>query len=251
MKRESTEPGSRDEGGILFGGVAIFLIQGVVWVLGLFFVTTLQLELLYPYVTVTTLAWLGIIPALNFTLAAWSGILFLMARVGRQQSEFKKLERIVFAICSWVAIPFGPIISARRLAAGREKRVDQDPRTGINDVLVASLAMFYVTGSLIAILLIGVPIVLDASVIDLAYPYITPSMLPWLNLIGIYYITLIVGDIFLSIICKAKQADPFAEVQGDKNVANLARCWLIAHVVALPIGPFLAVFAADARKKKE
>jgi hypothetical protein len=251
MTCDSTEPGVDDTAGILAGGAVIFLVQGVVWVLGLFFVTTLQLELLYPYVTVTVLAWLGIIPAINFALAAWSGILSLMAKVGKHVSKYMKPERIVFALCSWIAIPFGPIISAWRLAAGREKRVDQDPRTGTNDVLVASLTMFYVTGSLIAVLLIGVPIIIDASVIDLAYPYITPRMLPWFTLIGIYYIALVAGDIFLSIICKAKHVDLFTELPNHEKIACLGRVWLIAHLIALPIGPFLAALAAGARKKEK
>jgi hypothetical protein len=251
MKRCPTEPGDDDSAGILFSSAIIFLVQGMVWLLGLFFATTLQLELLYPYVTVSVLAWLCIIPALNFALAGWSGLLAFIARGSKRYPRYQKLETNLFALCSWIAIPFGPIINAWRRTSGREKGVDQDPRTGSKDILVASLAMFYATGSIIAVLLIGIPIILDASIIDLAYPYITPRMLPWFIAIGIYYVVLAVGDVFLSILYKAKQIDLFAAVPSNGKIASLGRGWLIAHLIALPIGPFLAALAVGAIKKEK
>jgi hypothetical protein len=229
---------------------AILAVQGIAWTLGLLFVTTLQLEVLYPYVTLATLTWFGLLPVLNFVLATWMLLLAIISSRKPRQGPANRLAPVVFAICAWLAMPFGPIVGALYLASSRDGHDEKGSPHVKHDILGVTVAMFCVSALIVAAVLVVVPVVLKPGMIDLAYPYITRPMLPWFTALGGYYIVLVTGDIVLSIAYMAKRVDPLSPVGTGSRLGKMASLWLVLHVLALPVGPFLAMLCSRETRRR-
>nr|MDO8112995.1 hypothetical protein [Candidatus Sigynarchaeota archaeon] len=228
-------------------GSAMFAIQGIFWLLGILYLTTIQLEMIYPYITTTVLAWVSIVPAYNFAIACWSAVLGIverrrMSKINSAASRKAAWWKVHAAACL-PCIPFGPIVATYEWQVAKSSSKGGLQPKPVNATLSASLGIFYVTGAIIAAVIFALPAVLDAGMLNLIYPYSMIATQPIFAGLGTYYICLIAGDIILSTVALAARIDPFT---GDARHAILARfihCWLVAHAVAIPVGPFIAALA--------
>jgi hypothetical protein len=239
--------------GVHLLSAALLGIQGVFWILLLLYLTSIQLEMIYPYITMTTLAEIGIVPAYNIGIACWSVGMAVKEHMIQNTPDldsrrFSSMLR-VHAVACLPCIPFGPIIGTWCYVTTKGSTMDE---TKVKKAILTSiLGMLYVTSGAIAAFLLVAPSILVHQYQDLIYPYSMVVTNPVFAIFGAYCLTLVAGDVFFSIACIIRKFTPFSEETGTTRFAKLLRAWAMMHVIAIPVGPFLAVFydtAAGTRK---
>lgn len=210
--------------------------------------------MIYPYITVTTLAEIGIVPAYNLAIACWSAGIAITTHVARdapdhESRRFTTMLR-VHAFACLPCVPFGSIIGTWCYVMAKGTSMDEiKTKTAIFSSI---LSMFYATNGAISAFLLAIPSVLVHQYQDLIYPYSVIVTQPLFAIFGAYGLALIVGDIIISIACISRKFSPFDEQVGTSRFAKFLRAWAMLHILAIPVGPFLATFFDNAtgRKKK-
>jgi hypothetical protein len=227
----------------------MLFIQGLLgWCIVYFFIS-IQLELLYPYITALSIRIFEGFLLLHWGIAFWSMINSL------QKVRFSPKNEKIFRIILLFIFPIGTILGWYLILAHRSFN-EIDPSVAekiINERTL--LAMQWILGIcelIIGIAFVALALFIHEKIVDLIYPLYQLKWKSIFLIIGLALVGISLIDCIMSLLIGIARKLKFNGIKMPVLQSNslIGKAWYTIHVIILPFGPILALFYYSINKSK-
>jgi hypothetical protein len=228
----------------IFFGIILFA-QSALWFSLFNLLISLPLETLWPTLTMPMTYYIQGYGIWNFSVGALSIIISacLWVQKSYQCQKSILLLQWFFIITGFLLLPFGPIMTMHNtyiLKHVQRKSNSNAYETIENKMYPITFLMGIITNLIIGGIGIAAGFLIKSQQVDLVYPYFTPNTMIFFRIMGIFFIAIAVGDIFIAFGRKIWMKFNLTKAI-PSTLKKLGMIYKYIHVLAFPMGTFLVI----------